>query len=78
MNTTHPPQRIYRKRPTPWPIRVFLVVAILFGIWADVSSDFSASADNSGANPASKTPLLGLADDHSYLADLVRTLAARR
>ena len=74
MNTTQPEPRFYRKRPTPWPIRIFLVVAILFGIWADVSRDFATHDDGSSA---AQTPLLGLAGDDSHVASLIRTLATR-
>jgi len=75
MNPTLPAPRLYRqRRPTPWPIRIFLVVAIAFGIWVDVSS--SDSNDDSATDP-SQTPLIGLTGEHSVAATIVRTLAAR-
>jgi hypothetical protein len=80
MNSTVTAPHIYRRRrATPWPIRVFLVVAILFGIWVDVSTaDSNADdQDQAAANP-DQTPLLGLSGMHSLAADIVRTLASRR
>ena len=83
MNASIPTQRFYRKRPTPWPVRIFLIVAIAFGIWVDVSTadlgtadSASASDDTAAANPA-QTPLLGLDDQHSKIENIVRSLAAR-
>ena len=75
MNSTLPAPRLYRqRRPTPWPIRIFLVVAIAFGIWVDVST--SDSNGDSAADPG-QTPLIGLTGEHSAAATIVRTLAAR-
>ena len=81
MNASIPTQRFYRKRPTPWPVRIFLVAAIVFGIWVDVSTADLGTIDSGtggqvAADPA-QTPLLGLADDHSTMANIVRSLAAR-
>ncbi len=73
MNPTIPTSRFYRKRPTPWPVRVVLVVAIVFGIWVDLSRDFGTDGD-APAQPS----LLGLDGDHSFMAGVVRSLAARR
>jgi hypothetical protein len=78
MNSTLPAPRINRRRrATPWPIRVFLIVAILFGIWVDVSNSDSNADPQTAANPT-QTPLLGLSSVHSLAADIVRTLASRR
>ncbi len=67
----------YRHRSeTPWPIRVFLIAAILFGIWVDVSNADS-NADTHAARH-DQTTLLGLNGDHSRTADVVRALASRR
>ena len=78
MNTTLPTPHIYRpRRATPWPIRLFVVVAILFGIWVDVSTADS-STDSQAASAPRQTPLLGLSSEHSLAADIVRTLASRR
>jgi hypothetical protein len=81
MNASIPTHRFYRKRPTPWPVRIFLVVAIAFGIWVDVSTadlgtTDSGTDDHIAANPT-QTPLLGLHDEHSTIANIVRSLAAR-
>ena len=77
MNTTFPIPRIRQRRPTPWPIRIFVVVAILFGIWVDVSTPDSIDGGQPTAD-RTQTPLLGLTDEHSFVANLVRTLASRR
>ncbi len=77
MNATLPISRIHRRRPTPWPIRIFVVVAILFGIWVDVSTSDTIADAKPTADPT-QTPLLGLSDEHSFTANLVRTLASRR
>jgi hypothetical protein len=75
MNSTLPTPRMYRRRrPTPWPIRIFLIVAIAFGIWVDVSTPDSNG--NSATDP-SQTPLIGLTGEHSVAANIVRTLATR-
>lgn len=75
MNPTLPAPRFVRsRRPTPWPIRIFLAVAIAFGIWVDLST--SDSNRDSAADP-SQTPLIGLTGEHSVAANIVRTLAAR-
>jgi len=81
MNASIPTHRFYRKRPTPWPVRIFLIVAIVFGIWVDVSTAGLAKPDATAddalaANPA-QTPLLGLDDQHSKIENIVRSLAAR-
>lgn len=77
MNASIPTQRFYRKRPTPWPVRIFLIVAIAFGIWVDVSTaDRGTTDDPSTLNPA-QTPLIGLDDQHSKIENIVRSLAAR-
>jgi hypothetical protein len=80
MNASVPTQRFYRKRPTPWPVRIFLVVAIVFGIWVDISTadrqTTASNADDVAASPA-QTPLLGLDDRHSKIENIVRSLAAR-
>jgi hypothetical protein len=78
MNASIPTHRFYRKRPTPWPVRIFLVVAIVFGIWVDISTADRGAADSvdTAANP-SQTPLLGLDDQHSKIENIVRSLAAR-
>jgi len=75
--TTSPLQRVHqRRRATPWPIRMFVVVAIVFGIWVDISTVDSNSTDQA-ASPT-QTPLLGLTGEHSRVADVVRALASRR
>ncbi len=77
MNATLPISRIRRRRPTPWPIRIFVAIAILFGIWVDVSTPGSIADTQPTVDPT-KTPLLGLTDEPSFTANLVRTLASRR
>ena len=77
MNATLPISHVRRRRPTPWPIRIFVVVAVMFGIWVDVSTPDSIADVQPAANPT-QTPLLGLTDEHSFTANLVRTLASRR
>ncbi len=73
--TSTPTNHRYRSA-TPWPIRVFVVVAILFGIWVDVSNaDWKA---NPRAAHHEQTALLGLNGDHSRTADVVRAFASRR
>jgi len=75
MNPTLPAPRLYRqRRPTPWPIRIFLVVSIAFGIWVDLST---ADSNGDSANDPGQTPLIGLNGEHSAAANIVRTLAAR-
>lgn len=79
MNPTLPAPRFVRsRRPTPWPIRIFLVIAIAFGVWVDLSTDLNSAGANgdSAADPA-QTPLIGLTGEHSVAANIVRTLAAR-
>ncbi len=77
MNAALPLPRIRQRRPTPWPIRIFVVVAILFGVWVDVSTPDSIDDPHPAANPK-ETRLIGLNDQHSFFANLVRTLASRR
>ena len=77
MNATLPISRIRRRRPTPWPIRIFVVIATLFGIWVDVSTPDSIEGGQPTAD-RTQTPLLGLTDEPSFTANLVRTLASRR
>ena len=80
MHTSLDGPRFYRKRATPWPVRIFLVVAILFGIWVDLSdADFGLRTPDGDAasNSPTRPPLLGLSDEHSFAANVVRSLAAR-
>jgi hypothetical protein len=78
MNTSIPTSRFYRKRPTPWPVRIFLIVAIVFGIWVDISTaDLAKTDPGTDDQPATPTQLIGLNGDHSTLANVVRSLAAR-
>ncbi len=75
MNPSLPAPRFYRqRRPTPWPIRIFLVVAIAFGIWVDVST--SDSSGDGSADP-NQPSLIGLTGESSAAANIVRSLAAR-
>lgn len=83
MNTTstelYPAARSYRRRTTPWAIRLLLGVSVLFGVWVDVSS-IGISAPNPETNGANRhqVHLLGLSDEHSSVATVVKTLASRR
>jgi len=81
MNASIPTHRFYRKRPTPWPVRIFLIVAIVFGIWVDISTADLATTDPGTGDRASATQaqpaLIGLDGDHSTVANVVRSLAAR-
>lgn len=77
MNAALTLPRIRQRRPTPWPIRIFVVAAILFGVWVDVSTPDSIDDPHPAANPK-QTQLIGLTDQHSFFANLVRTLASRR
>jgi len=81
MNASLPTPRFYRKRPTPWPVRIFLVVAIVFGIWVDISTADLATNDSGTDDQTAATQpqpqLLGLNGDHSTIANVVRSLAAR-
>ena len=81
MNASIPTHRFYRKRPTPWPVRIFLIVAIVFGIWVDISTADLATTDpgtdDQTAANSTQPPLLGLDGDHSTIANVVRSLAAR-
>jgi hypothetical protein len=80
MNVSLPTHRFYRKRPAPWPVRIFLVVAIVFGIWVDVSTADLATNDSGADDTAvaqTQPPLIGLTGDHSTVANVVRSLAAR-
>jgi len=76
MNASLPTPRFYRKRPTPWPVRIFLVVAIVFGVWVDISTADRATTDT-GSDEQAAPPLIGLDGDHSTIANVVRSLAAR-
>ena len=77
MNAALTLPRIRQRRPTPWPIRIFVVTAILFGVWVDVSTPDSIDDPHPAANPK-QIQLIGLTDQHSFFANLVRTLASRR
>lgn len=78
MNTTLATSRAPRRRSaTPWPVRLLLVAAILFGIWVDISTDAANGDNQTMANPT-RTTLLGLPDSNSLATDVVRTLASRR
>ena len=77
MNAALTLPRIRQRRPTPWPIRIFVGAAILFGVWVDVSTPDSIDDPQPAANPK-QTQLIGLTDQHSFFANLVRTLASRR
>ena len=77
MNTALQLPRIRTRRPTPWPIRIFVVAAILFGVWVDVSTPDSIDDSHTITNPK-QTRLIGLSDQDSFFTNLVRTLASRR
>ena len=77
MNASHTAPHTYSRPATPWPIRIILIVSILFGIWVDASTADSNSNGQVAADPT-QTALLGLNDEHSVATHIVRTLAARR
>ncbi|MCX7064037.1 MAG: hypothetical protein NT024_05600 [Proteobacteria bacterium] len=76
MNPSLPAPHIYRRRPTPWPIRIFLVIAVLFGIWVDVNEpDWSTKTSTA---ERMQTQVHGSAGEHSVVNSLIQTLASRR
>ena len=76
MNPSLPAPHIYRRRPTPWPIRIFLVIAMLFGIWVDVNEpDWSTETSTA---ERMQTQVHGRAGEHSVVNNLIQTLASRR
>ena len=76
MNPSFPAPHIYRRRPAPWPVRIFLVIAVLFGIGVDVS-DPDWTRKTSTADRI-QTPAQGPAGEHSVVDNIIRTLASRR
>jgi hypothetical protein len=77
MNAALSLPRIRQRRRTPWPIRIFVVAAILFGVWVDVSTSDSIEGSQPTVSPK-QTRLIGLNDPNSFFENLVRTLASRR
>jgi hypothetical protein len=77
MNAALSLPRIRQRRRTPWPIRIFVVAAILFGVWVDVSTPDSIEGSQPTDNPK-QIRLIGLNDQNSFFENLVRTLASRR
>ena len=76
MNPSFPAPHIYRRRPAPWPVRIFLVIAVLFGIWVDVSEpDWNTKTSTADRI---QTPVQGRVSEHSVVDNIIRTLASRR
>ena len=77
MNQSLSAPHIYRRRPTPWPIRLFMVIAVLFGIWVDVN-DADSSNNTSTTAHRTQLPAQHHTGDHTVADDIIRTLASRR
>jgi hypothetical protein len=76
MNPSLPAPHIYRRRPTPWPVRVLLVTAVLFGIWVDINEpDWSTKTSTAERIQAS---VQGRSGEHSVVDNIMHTLASRR
>ena len=76
MNPSVSAPHIYRRRSTPWPVRIFLVIAVLFGIWVDVNEPDWNTQTVTAARV--QTSVHGGAGQHSVVDNIIRTLASRR
>jgi len=76
MNPSFPAPHIYRRRPTPWPVRIILVIAVLFGMWVDVSEPDLNTKTSTAERIQTAAP--GRAGEHSVVDNIIRTLASRR